>query len=206
MDRLLFLQNQLAYWNNQVASRPFDPKTYVQRGMVHFKLAEIEASIQDFDQAEELEPTLQPYLWQRGLSYYYARQFQAGANQFELDLVVNSQDVEETIWRYLCIAQLQGAEAAKESLLSVGNDPRKVMRQVYELFSGNCQPEDVVNTGKQLGKQGQFYAHLYVGLYYEAQQDEAQAKEFIVKAASEYPLEDYMWHLAVVHQTLREWV
>ncbi|MGB3190196.1 MAG: hypothetical protein WBB43_12360 [Limnoraphis sp.] len=206
MDRQDFLQNQLAHWNDEIASRPFDPKAYVQRGMVHFKLAQIEESIQDFDQAEKLEPTLQPYLWQRGLSYYYARQFQAGANQFELDLVVNAQDLEETIWRYLCMAQLLGDEAAKDCLLSVRNDPRKVMRQVYELFAGSCQPDDVINTGKKLGKQGEFYAHLYVGLYYEAQENEALAKEFIMKAASEYPLEDYMWHLAVVHQTLREWV
>lgn len=206
MPRQDFLQTQLVYWDNQIAARPFDPKAYIQRGMVHFKLAAIENSIQDFDQAEDLEPSLQPYLWQRGLSYYYAGQYEAGVNQFELDLVVNSQDIEETIWRYLCLAQLQGAEAAQESLLSVRNDPRKVMCQVYELFAGNCQPQDILEMSKKLGKQGQFYAHLYVGLYYEAQQNQAQAQNFMVKAASEYPLEDYMWHLAIVHNTLREWV
>ncbi|MEL7038645.1 MAG: hypothetical protein AAFO04_23980, partial [Cyanobacteria bacterium J06592_8] len=144
MPRQDFLQTQLVYWDNQIAARPFDPKAYIQRGMVHFKLAAIENSIQDFDQAEDLEPSLQPYLWQRGLSYYYAGQYEAGVNQFELDLVVNSQDIEETIWRYLCLAQLQGAEAAQESLLSVRNDPRKVMCQVYELFAGNCQPQDIL--------------------------------------------------------------
>jgi tetratricopeptide (TPR) repeat protein len=173
--------------------------------MVNFKLAKIDESIADFDRAEMLAPRLLPYLWQRGLSYYYAERFEEGAKQFEVDLTVNAQDVEETVWRYLCIARLKSVTEARNSLLLVRNDPRLVMRSVYELYSGNCSPKDVLAAGQKEGKRGNFYSHLYLGLYYEAELDNEQACQYILKAVNEYPLDDYMWHLASVHQTLRGW-
>ncbi|MCL1471880.1 tetratricopeptide repeat protein [Argonema antarcticum] len=116
------LVDELSWWNNFIRSHHFDPKAYIRRGAVNFKLAKIDESIQDFDTAEKLDPKVAPYLWQRGLSFYYAEKFESGAKQFELDLSVNSQDVEETVWRYLCIARLKGVAQAKNSLLTVKND------------------------------------------------------------------------------------
>ncbi|MHC5830069.1 MAG: hypothetical protein ACYT04_82610, partial [Nostoc sp.] len=112
---------------------------------------------------------IKPYLWQRGLSYYYAERFAEGAEQFEIDLTVNTQDVEETVWRYLCIARSLGVEEAQKSLLTVKNDPRRVMQRVYDLYAGNCTPDDVLTVGQSEGIKGNFYSHLYLGLYYEAQ-------------------------------------
>lgn len=63
------LENQLQQWDNTIKSQPNNANAYVRRGMVYFKLANIEASIQDFDQAEKLDANITPYLWQRGLSY-----------------------------------------------------------------------------------------------------------------------------------------
>ena len=82
-------------------------------------------------------------------------------SQFKIDLTVNDKDLEETVWRYLCIAKESGATLAKNSLLGVKNDARLVRRQVYELFSGNCKPDDVLAAGKQEGKRGSFYSDLY---------------------------------------------
>jgi len=45
-----------------------------------------------------------------------------GAKQFKIDLTVNDKDLEETVSRYLCIAQDSGAALAKNSLLAVKND------------------------------------------------------------------------------------
>lgn len=205
MASQLSLVDELSWWNNVIGSQPNEAKAYIRRGMVKFKLAQIEDSIQDFDAAEKLDRSVSPYLWQRGLSFYYAERFEEGAKQFELDLTVNSQDVEETVWRYLCIARIKGATAARNSLLVVKNDPRPVMNSVYELFAGNCTPEDVLAVGKKDGKRGNFYSHLYIGLYWEAESDAVQAQKYIVKAAEEYQLDDYMWHLAKVHQNLRGW-
>lgn len=204
MNSQISLLAQLSWWNNVIRTNPQDAKAYIRRGMTFFKLAKIAESIEDFDTAEKLEPTLTPYLWQRGLSYYYAEKFAEGANQFEIDLTVNSDDVEETVWHYLCIARFQGVNEAKNTLLEVRNDPRKVMRCVYDLFAGNCLPKDVLFIGESEGKEGKFYSHLYLGLYYEAEGDVKQSQDYIVKAVS-YDLEDYMWYLACTHQKLRGW-
>lgn len=200
-----FLENQLRDLDAAIRARPNEPKAYIQRGMVNFKLAKIPQSIQDFDTAEKLDPRLTPYLWQRGLSFYYAERFEEGAKQFEVDLTVNARDVEETVWRYLCIARQQGATEARNSLLAVKNDPRQVMRRVWDLYAGNCAPEDVLAAGELDGKRGLFYSHLYVGLYCEAESDMAAAREYIAKAV-EWELDDYMWHLARVHLLVRGWV
>ncbi|MDB9484622.1 hypothetical protein PN476_18610, partial [Dolichospermum circinale CS-537/05] len=90
------LQSELKEWNHTINRQPNNPHGYIRRGMVYFKLGKIQESIQDFDTAENLDFHITPYLWQRGLSYYYAEQFSQGAKQFEVDLTVNSQDVEET--------------------------------------------------------------------------------------------------------------
>ena len=199
------LENQLQHWQNTINIQPNNVNAYVHRGMVYFKLGKIAESIQDFDHAEKLDIQITPYLWQRGLSYYYAERFTEGVKQFETDLTVNAQDVEETVWRYLCIARLSGATEARNSLLPVKNDPRKIMKSIYDLFAGTCTIDDVLNVGKLAGLKGKFYSHLYLGLYYEAENDLELAQEYIVKAADEYKIDDYMWYLAVVHKQLRKW-
>lgn len=57
------------------------PRQLVQRGMQRFRQADIDGSIELFDQAERLDPSLRPFLWQRGISYYYANRFQEGSDQ-----------------------------------------------------------------------------------------------------------------------------
>jgi hypothetical protein len=148
---------------------------------------------------------LLPIFGNAWLSYYYAERFPEGAKQFERDLTVNAQDVEETVWRYLCIARLSGVIAARSTLLYVKNDPRKIMEAIYNLFAGHCTTDDVLNVGKLAGLKGKFYSHLYLGLYYEAENNLQLAQEYIVKAADEYKIDDYMWYLAVVHKQLRQW-
>jgi tetratricopeptide (TPR) repeat protein len=98
---LLTLEADLKRLTVRLTAEAPSANAYVQRGMMQFKLGRIAASIADFDRAEQLNAALTPYLWQRGLSYYYATRFADGARQFEVDLQVNGQDVEETIWRYL---------------------------------------------------------------------------------------------------------
>jgi tetratricopeptide (TPR) repeat protein len=113
------LENALYRLTQQLEEEPCNAHIYVQRGMVYFKLGAIAEAIGDFDRAEHLNPALTPYLWQRGLAYYYAGRFAEGARQFEIDLTVNGHDVEETVWRYLCQAQVQGVPAARAGLLPV---------------------------------------------------------------------------------------
>ncbi len=198
-------ERELAWWDGTVRTNPQNPNAYIRRGMAHFKLAHIQEAIQDFDRAEALKPDLHPYLWQRGLAYYYASRYEEGALQFEADLQVNAQDVEETVWRYLCIARSRGQAAARSSLLTVSQDPRPVMTRVYNLFAGTCTPEVVLARGRQGDDRDQFYSHLYVGLYYEATHQPLLACQHLCRAAEQYVLDDYMWYLARVHCHLRCW-
>lgn len=203
------LNRELLHWEQMIQRDPANIRGYIRRGMAHFKLGNIDRSIQDFDQAEQLDSSITPYLWQRGLSYYYADRFEAGAKQFEIDLTVNAHDVEETVWRFLCIAQWQGTESARKTLLPVKGDRRRVMRSVYDLFAGNCSIEDVLSVGQQEGNQGRFYSDLYVGLWFEAMGDVEPAKHHINRAVElfkhAYQTDDYMGYLAVVHQQVRQW-
>ena len=44
----------------------------MQNGMRSFRKGDVAGSIQAFDEALRLDPAIRPYLWQRGLSLYYA--------------------------------------------------------------------------------------------------------------------------------------
>jgi lipoprotein NlpI len=184
---------------------PHNPQLYIQRGMTAFQLGDIAASIGDFDRAERLNPALTPYLWQRGIAYYYAERFEAGAKQFEIDLTVNGHDVEETVWRYLCQARVQGAHAARHALLAVRDDSRPVMSRVYQLFAGTCQPDELFAQYRDAGRRQRFYSALYVGLYFEAESAPEHARHYISLAADMQVTEDYMGWMAIVHRRLRGW-
>lgn len=198
------LLKKLAQWDSMIYARPHEPKAYIQRGMVHFQLADINAAIADFDMAEIIEPELKPYLWQRGLAYYYAGRFGDGARQFEEDLTVNFEDLEESLWRYLCLAQLNGPVPARECLLGGKNDPRWVIGLVYDLYAGRYGVDDFLSLSQRKDKKSQFYTYLYLGLYYEVHQQPELTRQYIDQAV-QTKIDDYMWHLAAVHQKLRGW-
>jgi lipoprotein NlpI len=205
MTHVALLTSELQRLTRHLAIDPHQPQGYIQRGMISFKLGHIAAAIADFDRAEHLNPALTPYLWQRGLAYYYAERFADGARQFEVDLTVNRHDVEETVWRYLCQAQLQGAQVAREGLLPVQHDARPVMGWVYQLFAGQCDAEMVLAQYRNAGRREQFYSYLYVGLYYEAARDAPRARQYITQAAAMQVVDDYMGWVAMVHERLRGW-
>jgi lipoprotein NlpI len=188
-----------------------DPKAveaYQHRGYEQFKLAHIKESITDFDKYLELRPDRVPYNWQRGIAYYYAGRYEDGQKQFEVHQKVNPNDVENAVWRYLCMAKAAGLDKARETLLPIENDTRVPMMTIYDLFRGKVKPEKVLEAaaaGKPPANQlkGQlFYAHLYLGLYYEAAGENKKAFEHLQKAAKDYRVKGYMWDVARVHLEL----
>jgi hypothetical protein len=71
----------------------------IGQGMEAFRKGNITASIQFFNEAEQIQgPSLTPYLWQRGISYYYHDEFERASQQFRTDVRVNPNDVEEIVW------------------------------------------------------------------------------------------------------------
>lgn len=187
-----------------------DPKAaeaYNRRGGEHFKLGRIAESIADFDKFLELRPDAIPGHWQRGISYYYAGRFEDGAKQFGAYEKVDTNDVENAVWHFICTARASGIDKARASMLKIGKDKRVPMMQVYDLFLGKLKPEDVMaaaQEGKPPAaelKHRMFYAHLYLGIYYDITGDRKKALEHITKAADEeYQVGGYMWDVARVHR------
>ena len=175
------------------------------RGCEHFRLGKIDESVSDFDRFVVLRPAAEVKLWERGISYYYAEKYEQGAKQFEQYQTHYDNDVENAVWRYLCIAKQAGIAQARQTLLPIENDRRIPLMEIYDLFRGKRTVEDVVRAARaddpdpvQL-KRRQFYADLYIGLFYEAESDERLAKRHIDKAAAAYEDGGYMWDVARVH-------
>ena len=178
-----------------------DPQTIFDRGVRAFHAGRIAESVADFDRLAELAPGHAPQLWQRGIALYYAGRFQDCRKQFESHRTVNPNDVENAAWHFLCVARAESPEKAKAALLPVGPDARVPMGEIYEMFRGQSTPTKVLAAGS--GLEGQFYARLYAGLYYEALGDKMRAAENIRAAADErYAVGGYMHSVARVHRNL----
>ena len=113
---------------------------------------------------------------------------------------VNPDDVENAAWHFLCVAREQAPDKARAALLPVGPDPRSPMREVYQLFRGCDDCGRCAESGRRPAL-GQFYAHLYIGLYSEALGRKDVALKHIKEAASDRyaPAGGYMHMVAAVH-------
>ncbi len=196
------LETDLNQFNKRLNTFPFEPRLYINRGMLYFKLGRLIDSLKDFNKAEELNPQLTPYLWQRGLTYYYLDKYAKAARQFELNLSIHSQDIENTLWFFLCIAQLEDINSATDCLLTVKNDIRPYMYHIYQVFAGRYNVDVLNNLNGDCDRHHLFYANFYAGLYYEAQKEKEKSLSSISKAVS-YEIDDYMWYVACTHQSLR---
>jgi lipoprotein NlpI len=171
-----------------------------ERAVADFLDGRIAESVTGFDAAAKLVPDAAPQFWQRGIALYYAGRYQDCRAQFEAHRRVNPNDVENAAWHFLCVARAETPERARSALLPVGPDRRVPMRQIYEMFRGTLTPEDVLSAaGSQ--PEAEFYAYLYVGLYFEAIGNRTRAREQITAAASDrYRLAGgYMHGVARVH-------
>lgn len=196
------LEAELSKYDKRLDTFPFEPRLYITRGMLYFQLGQLINSLRDFNKAEELNPQLTPYLWQRGLTYYYLERYAKAARQFELSLSIHSQDMESTLWFFLCIAQLEDIASAQDSLLNARDDIRPYMRHIYQVFAGVYNVDTLINLNGDCDRDHHFYANFYAGLYYEVQKKPKESAQLINKAIN-YPIDDYMWSVACTHQMLR---
>lgn len=187
---------------------PSRADTYDHRGSEELKLGHAERAIADFDRAIELDPPREAGHWRRGIAYYFAGRYKEGAKQFEGYQTVDDNDVENAVWRFLCMARERDVDAARKSLLKIKNDRRVPMMEVYGLFAGQTKPDAVLaaaRAGKPSDaelKQRLFYAEYYLGLYDEATGDEQAARRHIETAVQNKLAGHYMWDVARVHLDL----
>ncbi|QDT64119.1 tetratricopeptide repeat protein [Calycomorphotria hydatis] len=185
---------------------------YYRRGVQEFQQGNFQQSVTNFDKYVELEPTAEKKLWERGISHYYAGKYAEGAAQFALYQTHDDNDVENSVWRFLCMARSVGIEKARVELLPIERDPRIPMMRIYDLFRGQATPDDVLKaaragtTDERILAGRLFYAHLYLGLFAEANGDAKTAEKYIRLAAKAnpkvLPISGYMHDVAKVHATL----
>lgn len=177
-----------------------------RRGEDHFRAARISESIQDFEREIELAPARAAGHWQLGIAYYYGKEYQKGARQFELHRTVNPEDVENAAWHFLCVVRSPAGsvESAQKSLIPVKHDERVPLKEVHELFAGKASVDDVLAAAKAKGARARFYADLYLGLYFEALGQSETSLRYIELAAKNPSSQNhYMGDVARVHAKLR---
>jgi len=175
------------------------------RGDAYLKLGRFKDAIADFDAFLAAHPDRAADHWRRGIALYYAGRYADGVKQFDLHRTVNPEDVENSAWHYLCNVRATNRETAHKALLPVSRDARVPMAQVLDLFAGKLTPADVIAAAEAPGLTGdrgtaaRFYAHLYVGLFYDAEGDPKRATEHMTLAVEKYRVPGYMWDVANVH-------
>jgi lipoprotein NlpI len=171
-----------------------------------FKLGQFKDSAAAFDKYVDVRPDEKPGHWRRGISLYYAGRYDEGRKQFEAYEAKDTNDVENAVWHFLCAAKADGVDKARAAMLKIGDDKRVPMKQVYDLYRGKLKPDDVLAAAKEGDATDEqrsrrlFYAHLYIGLYYDATGDKKQALEHLTLAAHKYRIDHYMGDVARVHE------
>jgi lipoprotein NlpI len=179
------------------------PQAIFNRAVADFLNGRIAESVAGFDDLARLAPGSVAELWQRGIALYYAGRYKECRQQFEMHRMVNPNDVENAAWHYLCVARGESPDAARATLLPVGRDARVPMRQIYDLFRSSATPDDVLAAAGR-DPASEFYAHLYLGLYFEALGDKARTLTHITLAAADRyaRVGGYMHGVARVHLRL----
>jgi lipoprotein NlpI len=195
----------LADYDRLVKLDPTSVDVWQNRGEARFMAGDVKGSIADFDKAIQLDPNLERRHWQRGLSYYYDGQYEAGAKQFALYQTYHAADVENVSWRFLCQAQYDGVDKARSELMKLdGVDRRVPMMEIDALYRGTGSVDTVMAAAGAAGvapdaqKYHKFYAHLYVGLYLHATGQADEARKHIL-AADALKNDHYMWYVAHLH-------
>jgi lipoprotein NlpI len=179
----------------------FQANEFNRLGEEAFRKAKIEESIKQFDRAIAAAPQIAPHHWQRGISLYYAKRYDDCRKQFEIHKTVNPEDVENSVWHYLCVAKLKSPEEARKSLIEIHSDTRVPMMEVYAMFRGDSTPAKVMaKAGKD--RDALFYAYLYIGLFHEANNRPSEALTNIRSAAEDFEANHYMGDVARVHYRL----
>lgn len=186
-----------------------DANSCVRRGMQQFREGKVAESLEEFAAAMKKDPRIEPYLWQQGISQYYAKQYAEGRRHFELHRVVNPHDVENAAWHFLCVAQVDGLSKARRSLIEIdtARDSRIPLAQVYALYAGDGSAAEILAAAAEADSaQATMYAHLYLGLYYEVAGEPAKAETHLRQAVAAKLENVYMHEVAKVHMQQRNWM
>ena len=194
-----------------IGEKEEDPNFLNRRGTEHFFAGRIKQSLEDWDRVVDLVPQRAPHHWQRGIALYYAGRYQDGVAQFESHQTVNGTDVENAVWHFICAVRTKNGsvQKAREKMYPFAGDRRVPLREVHDLFKGTGSEQKVLaaanedKSDKLRHRNHLCYAHLYLGLYYEAVGKDEKARRHMRMAAVDYKMDHYMGRVAQIHHSLR---
>lgn len=202
-------KQSVALLDRMIELKPGLPNLYYVRATENYKAENFRQSVSDFDQLIKLQPSRSDSLWERGISCYYAGDYADGAKQFLDYQNYHDQDVENSVFRYLCLAKSEGLAKARETLIPIERDPRPGLQEVLELYRGKVTPEKLLEQMEATELTGEaaagyrFYTLLYLGLFYVAEGKDDLAAKYLKMAADPKLLEagpsrisTYMWQTA----------
>lgn len=181
---------------------PDDPRVQQRAAELLYRSGYPKESLALFQRANELSPEHAADNWQRGIALATAGDFQQAALQFEAHHKVNPDDVENSAWYFLCVAKTKDANQAQKALIPSRGDPRPPMMSILKMLKQELKPEQVLevahSTAAAERKSAQFYAELYVGLYYDALGNRQLAQKHL-DGCVQMELEGYMADSARVY-------
>jgi lipoprotein NlpI len=197
--------------NRGIELNPNGADFFELRGTARFMLGRFKEAIVDFDCEIKLRPEREPWHWKRGLAYYYAGEYEKGRRQFERYHERADNDVENGVWRLLCMAKLKefGLAGAQKEMLKVRPDSRVGMMEAYAMFAGEKSPDEVLaafEAGKPSDEelnQRRFYGHLYVGLHYDLIGRSEDARKHL-RTAVKHHITHFMHDIARLHLEILE--
>jgi lipoprotein NlpI len=173
-----------------------------RRAEVLFRLGRFEESVRDYDtSAVSGRPHNDDSCWERGLAQYYAGDYDAGRDQFTRYHRVGSLDIENGLWRFLCIAEVEGVEKARETMYDYPRKLRMPFPALLALYMDEGKPADVLKAaqGEDLTAAERterlFYAHYYLGKFYELVKNDEEALAHFQKAL-EHEIPHFMYYCA----------
>ncbi len=196
------LEQALEKLNGLITEKP-SPHHHERAGVL-FQLGRFTEAIRDYDTAARLgRPHDEDSCWERGLAQYYSGDFRAARDQFSRYHRVGPSDIENGIWRFLCIAEEEGIAKARETILNYPHKSRMPFPALLALYLDRGSADAVLEEARRdTSSAGElttnlFYAHYYLGKYYEIVDQKDRALAHMQKAL-EHKIPHFMFACAEV--------
>lgn len=191
------LERALAELDRQL---PADPSPlHHRRAEVLFRLGRYAEAVDDYTTAARGgRPHDDDSCWERGLAQYYAGDFRGGAEQFARYHQVGATDIENGLWYFLCVAMTDGVGPARKAMFAYPRKRGAPFPALLALYLGQGDAEAVLaeaddaTVPESERRERLFYAHYYLGKYYQLFGPLTKARFHIEKSLT-YPLPHFMY-------------
>ncbi|MBT3469944.1 MAG: tetratricopeptide repeat protein [Opitutae bacterium] len=200
-------KEDISDYTEHLSKSPKEVRLYSRRGDMHLFAGNFAKAVADFEKMIELDPSQDAPHWRLGIAYYYINDFKKGMDQFSKYHAYDAVDRENGVWKYFCQSCLEGIKKAEREMLPYTRFDRHPFPAIYDLLGGkeDMSPEKILKAA-EVSKESEsakirrfFFAHLYIGMWYEIQGNKEKAiKHLRLATANAYgrTSKTYMWQVA----------